>query len=442
MSVFKAYDVRGLYGSELDEALARKIGAAFVTVTGAKSLVVGRDMRESAPRIADAFIDGAARSGAAVTRIGLASTPMAYFGIGHLGSDGGAQVTASHNPGPYIGFKFCRKGCVPVSADTGIKEMERLILGGLQVPTAAPAPVKDVDLLDAFAAHVLEFGPAIKKLKVVIDAGNGMGGHTVPRILARLPLEAECLYFDLDGRFPNHEANPVKAENIQTLVDRVRATKADVGIAFDGDADRCVFIDETGTPCPSDAVTTLFAQDLLPREKGARIVYDLRSSRAVPDIIKELGGVPIRERVGHSFIKATMRKETAALGGELSGHYYFRDNYYSDSGEIAMVMLLSILSRSGGKLSSLIKPTRRYVSTGEINFHVEDKDRVIAQLKQTFKDGQVDELDGVTVGYPNWWFNVRKSNTEPLLRLNLEADTPARLAEKKSLLMPMLGTPE
>ncbi|HYC76017.1 MAG TPA: phosphomannomutase/phosphoglucomutase [Planctomycetota bacterium] len=442
MSIFKAYDVRGLYGSELNEALARKIGAAFVRVTGAKSLVVGRDMRESAPKIADAFIDGAARSGAAVTRIGLASTPMTYFAIGKLGVDGGAQVTASHNPGPYIGFKFTRKGCVPMSGETGIKDIERLVNEGIEVPNAAPAPVKDVDLLEAYAEHVLTFGPGIRRMKVVIDCGNGMGGHTVPPILARLPLDAERLFFDLDGRFPNHEANPIKRENIEHLIGRVKATRADLGIAFDGDADRCVFVDERGEPVPSDAITTLFAQSVLRKERGARIVYDLRSTRATADVIRELGGVPIRERVGHSFIKATMRREGAALGGELSGHYYFRDHYYSDSGEIAMVLLLSILSESAAKLSELVAPTRRYVSTGEINFHVEDKDGVLRALKERFRDGEVDELDGVTVQYRDWWFNVRKSNTEPLLRLNLEASAPALLEEKKRLLTPMLGTPE
>jgi phosphomannomutase len=442
MSIFKAYDVRGIYPSELNEDLARRIGAAFVKVTGAKTLVVGRDMRASAPSVADAFTDGAARSGAAVTRIGLASTPMAYFAIGKLGVDGGAQTTASHNPGNYIGFKFTRKDCVPVSGDTGIKEMERLIAGGLKVPDAAPAPIKDVDLLDAYVDHVLKFGPGIKKLKIVVDCANGMGGLTAPKILDRLPVVAERLFFELDGGFPNHEANPIKRENLEALIARVKASKADLGVAFDGDADRCVFVDERGEPVPSDAVTAIFAESLLAKEPGARVVYDLRSTRATSEIVKEKGGVPIRDRVGHSFIKATMRKAGAALGGELSGHYYFRDHFYSDSGEIAMVMLLSILSAKGGRLSELVKPTRRYVSTGEMNFHVDDKDAVIRALKERFKDGEIDDLDGVTVQYRDWWFNVRKSNTEPLLRLNLEASTPALLAEKSALLAPMLGRPE
>jgi phosphomannomutase len=442
MSIFKAYDVRGIYPTEIDEALARKIGAAFTTVLGAKSLVVGRDMRASAPSVARAFMDGAAAAGARVVDIGLASTPMAYYAIGSLGTDGGAQVTASHNPGQYIGFKFCRKGCVPVSGDTGIKEIEALVKSGGGPTDGGGGAAEQRDLLSAYADHVLRFGPGIRKLKVVIDAGNGMAGHTVPRILAKLPIEAERMYFELDGTFPNHEANPMKLENLADIVARVKATGADLGVAFDGDADRCVFIDERGVPAPSDAVTAIFAQEMLKSEKNGKVVYDLRSSRAVADIIREMGGVPIRERVGHSFIKATMRKEGAALGGELSGHYYFRDNFYSDSGEIAMVMLLSILSRSGKKLSELIRPTRRYVSTGEVNFHVEDKDRVIAALKEKYRGAQMDEVDGITVNFADWWFNVRKSNTEPLLRLNLEADTAEKLAARKAELVPLLGTPE
>ncbi len=442
MSIFKAYDVRGIYRKELDETLAAKIGAAFVKITGARSLAVGRDMRESAPSIADAFMDGAAAMGAAVTDIGLASTPMTYYGIGSLGTDGGAQVTASHNPAEWIGFKFCRKGCVPMSSATGIKEMEALIAGGLTVPSGPRAAKSHVNLLDGFASHVAAFGRPTRPLKIVIDAGNGMGGHTAPAILAAWGIKATCLYFELDGSFPNHEANPIKEENLRDLVARVRAEKADIGIAFDGDADRCVFVDERGSAVPSDAITALLARELLQKNPGASVVYDLRSSRSTAEIITECGGRPVRERVGHSFIKATMRKESSILGGELSGHFYFRDHWYSDSGEIAMAMVLGILSRSSSTLSQLVAPTRRYASTGEINFHAEDKDAVIAALKARFSDGTMDELDGVTVQYPDWWFNVRKSNTEPLLRLNLEASNQSLLAEKKAILVPMLGHPE
>jgi phosphomannomutase len=445
MSIFKAYDVRGVYPSEIDEAMARKIGAAYVAVTGARSVAVGRDMRASAPSISQAFIDGVSGAGAAVIDVGLASTPMAYFAIGSLGVDGGAQVTASHNPGRYIGFKFCRKGCVPMSSETGIAEMGALIAKGGVQPKPRSAPVEEKDLLDEYAAHVTAFGPGVGRKRVIIDAGNGMAGHTVPKILSRLPIEAERMFFDLDGNFPNHEANPMKRENLEPLIARMKDAGADLGVAFDGDADRCVFVDERGEPAPSDSVTAIFAREILRNEPGGRVVYDLRSSRAVADIVREAGGVPIRERVGHSFIKATMRKHGAALGGELSGHYYFRDHYYSDSGEIAMVMLLSILSKSGRKLSELIAPTRRYVSTGEVNFHVEDKDAVLARLKERYgraPGAEIDEVDGVTVAFDDWWFNVRKSNTEPLLRLNLEADTPELLARRKAELVPQLGTPE
>jgi phosphomannomutase len=329
-----------------------------------------------------------------------------------------------------------------MSLETGIGDIEKLVKAGTGAAGPRKAPVETRELTDGFAEHVLAFGPGIRKMRVIIDAGNGMAGHTVPRILARLPIEAERMFFELDGNFPNHEANPMKRENIAQLVARVKSTGADLGVAFDGDADRVVFVDEKGDAVGSDSITAIFAGEMLKKEPGGKVVYDLRSSRAVADIVRENGGVPIRERVGHSFIKATMRKNGAALGGELSGHYYFRDHFYSDSGEIAMVMLLSILSRSGKKLSELIAPTRRYVSTGEVNFHVEDKDRVIAALKSKYAGAQMDELDGITVQFPEWWFNVRKSNTEPLLRLNLEADTPARLASKKAELLPLLGTPE
>jgi phosphomannomutase len=319
MSIFKAYDVRGIYKKELDEALAARIGAAFVRVTGARSLAVGRDMRESAPSIARAFIDGAAASGATVIDIGLASTPMTYYAIGSLGVDGGAQVTASHNPAEWIGFKFCRKGCVPMSSATGIREMEALIADGLEVPSGPRADVATRDLLSGFASHVASFGRPERPLKIVIDAGNGMGGHTAPAILDAWGVDAERLYFELDGAFPNHEANPVKAENIRDLVARVRATGADIGIAFDGDADRCVFVDERGEAVPSDAVTAIFARELLARYPGDSVVYDLRSSRAIPELVAESGGRPVRERVGHSFIKATMRREKSVLGANFPG---------------------------------------------------------------------------------------------------------------------------
>jgi phosphomannomutase len=298
------------------------------------------------------------------------------------------------------------------------------------------------DVLADFVAHVIGFGTGIRPLRIVADFANGMGAHAVPRIFQALPVEATLLFADLDGSFPNHEADPLKARNLRWVVDAVRETGADLGVAFDGDADRCVFVDAGGTPVRADFTTALFAQEFLARTPGAGVVYDLRSSRATAEAIREAGGRPIRERVGHSFIKATMRREDAVFGGELSGHYYFRDHFVSDSAEIALVVMLSILSRSGRSLAELVAPFARYRATGEINFRVHDPDAMLETLKREFADGEVDEVDGVTVQYPEWWFNVRKSNTEPLVRLNLEADTEEMMAARCQLLCEILGTPE
>lgn len=442
MSVFKAYDVRGVYGTQIDEKLGAAIGRAFVGITGARSLVVGRDMRKSAPGMAAALIEGARSAGANVIDIGLSSTPMTYFAIGSLGVDGGVQVTASHNPPQYIGFKFCRKGCVPVSGDTGIKEMEELIQTG-KLPSATRAGTEEKrDVRADYLAHVLQFATDIKPLRVVIDTANGMGGHMIHAILEKLPVKATVLFPELDGSFPNHEADPLKPKNTAALSEAVRKERADLGIAFDGDADRCVFLDHEGKPLRSDFVTAAFAENFLAKEPGAAVVYDLRSSRATREAILQAKGRPIRDRVGHSFIKATMRKERAVMGGELSGHYYFRDNFVSDSGELAMLVMLSILGRKGGSAQALLRPFDRYFSTGEINFHADDPAGVLAALKRRYANGQVDELDGVTVQYPDWWFNVRKSNTEPLVRLNLEADSSALCDEKREEVAALLGRAE
>ncbi|MSR75018.1 MAG: phosphomannomutase/phosphoglucomutase [Planctomycetes bacterium] len=440
MGVFKAYDVRGVYPTELDEKLARRIGLAAVKVLQARSFVVGRDMRSMAPSMAAALIDGLLAAGADVIDIGLSSTPMTYFGIGSLGVEGGVQVTASHNPAEYIGFKFTCKDCVPVSGETGIAAMGRLAQSDVVLPEAATrGTLSSRDVSGAYVDHALKFARGIRPMKVVFDTANGMGGHMLPRLLARLPLDATVIFAELDGTFPNHEADPIKPRNQLALAAAVRERGADLGVAFDGDADRCVFLAADGSAVRSDLVTALFAQDFLQRSPGAAVVYDLRSSRSTRDAILAAGGRPIRDRVGHSFIKATMRKEGAVLGGELSGHYYFRDNFVSDSGEIAMLCMLSILSKQQRGIAELLKPFERYHSTGEINFEVADQDAVIARVRQRYADGQQDELDGVTVQYPDWWFNLRKSNTEPLLRLNLEADTAAACALKLAELEPMLG---
>ena len=441
MSVFKAYDVRGIYGDQIDETLAERIGGAFVKLIGGGPLVVGRDMRDCAPSISEAFVRGARAQGADVIDIGLASTPMTYFAIGHLGVAGGVQVTASHNPSEYIGMKFCRAECVPISFASGIGEMEKMCREPI-APSGTTGSFATRDIMADYVDHVARFAAGPYDVQTIADAGNGMAGHELPGILDRLGLDCERLYFELDGNFPNHEANPLKDENLRDVCAAVKKRGADLGLAFDGDADRCAFIDENGVAVANDIMTAILARDLLARHPGSAVVYDLRSSRVVAEEVTKAGGTPIKERVGHSFIKATMRKHDACFGGELSGHYYFRDNFVSDSGAIAMILALNILQRDGAKLSDLVRPLLRYPSTGEVNFEVEDKDGMIATLKDKFSDGRVSDLDGVTVEYDDWWFNVRKSNTEPLLRLNVEADDQDIMDRKLSGLLELLGDPE
>jgi len=441
MSVFKAYDIRGRYPDLLNEDLARRIGDAFVRLLGARTLLVGRDMRTMAPSMAAALIQGAARAGAEVIDIGLASTPMTYFAIGQSGVDGGVQVTASHNPSQDIGFKFCRKGCVPVSRETGIQEMESMVQAGLGPAASKPGRIQKQDLLAAYQNDLLERGQGIKPLKLVLDTANGMAGHALPGVLEKLPVVARLLFGELDGTFPNHEADPTKARNLVALQQAVKESDASLGLAFDGDADRCVFMDGEGEAIRSDFVTAALAADFLEQEPGASVVYDLRSTRAVREAISAAGGRPIMERVGHSFIKATMRREKAIFAGELSGHFYFRDNFYSDSGELAMMAMLRLLSKRGGSLRELVRPYRKYASTGEINFRVPDPDGALEAMKEHFGDGRLLELDGVTVEYRDWWFNLRKSNTEPLVRLTMEADTESLLDEKRTVIFSHLGQP-
>lgn len=442
MSIFKAYDIRGIYPDEIDEEMARRIGAAFVHFLGARRIAVTHDMRTSSPKVKDAFVQGAVERGVDVVDCGLGETPMCYFAVGHLGVDGGASVTASHNPPEYTGFKLVREQAIPISADTGIRDIERLVKEGLPPYEGKPGSVEKVDVTEDYVAHVRKFMKLPwRPMRLVIDCANGMGGYLAPRILEDTGLEIEWLYRELDGTFPNHEPNPLKDENIADLSRRVVETGADLGAAFDGDADRCAFVDEKGERVPSDIITALIARVLVPTEPGTAVVYDLRSSDVVPEEIRRLGGRPIRERVGHSFMKATLRREGGLFGGELSGHFYFRDNYYSDSGIIALVQVLNILSEDGRPFSEVVAQLRRYPSTGEINFRVEDPDAVIRALAERYADAEIDYLDGITVRYPNWWFNVRKSNTEPLLRLNLEAKDPAIFEEKKREVIAFIGSP-
>jgi phosphomannomutase len=451
MGIFKAYDIRGVYGGELTPELGRRIGNALARLLDAKRLVIGQDMRVHSPELADAVSAGIRDAGCDVVRLGLASTPMTYYAIGSLDCDGGLIVTASHNPGKYNGMKLCRAGAVPISGDTGIADIERMCAEPAPPPVASPGREERVELLDAYADHVVDFARFTGPVKLAIDAGNGMAGHTLPSILARMPqLEATSILMEPDGSFPVHEANPLVVENLRWVADLVRENGSRLGVAFDGDADRCCFVDEHGEPVGADLMTALLARKMIAERGPVPILYDLRSSWVVKEEILKAGGTPIRERVGHSFIKATMRERGALFGGELSGHFYFADNFTTDSGVIAMIEALNVLDAPENReraFSEIVADLRRYHSTGEINFRVPDKDAAIAEIRARYAEGRQDELDGITVEFGDlgdaewWWFNVRASNTEPLLRLNLEASNPELCAAKRDELVAMLGEP-
>jgi len=431
-TVFKAYDVRGVYPEELDEELAYRIGRAFALYLRPRHVVVGRDMRISSPALAEAIIRGLLDQGVDVTNVGLVSTDALYFAVGKYRFDGGVMVTASHNPPEYNGFKLCREEAQALSLDSGIREIRDLVLRGEFPEPERRGTLVERDILDDFAAHVLSFidTSIIKPFTIVVDAGNGMGGLIAPKVLGRLPVRIIPLYFELDGRFPNHVPNPIEPENVRDLQHAIREHRADMGIAFDGDADRMFILDEQARLVGGDMVTALVAKALLQKHPGAKIVYNLICSRAVPETIRQYGGVPIRSRVGHSFIKALMRQHDAIFGGEHSGHFYFRDNWYADSGIIAAVTVLELLSREGVTVSQAIAPIDRYYRSGEINVEARDFAAVLQALEEHFHDGQIDHLDGLTVEYPDWWFNARPSNTQPLLRINVEATTPELLRKK------------
>jgi len=452
MGIFKAYDIRGLVPSELDPELAKKIGNAFARFLGAKRLVIGQDMRTHSPAIANAVAEGMRDAGCTPIRLGLASTPMTYYAIGALDCDGGLCVTASHNPAEYNGMKLCRAGAVPISGATGIQDIEKMCSEPYPEPVGERGGEERVEVLEDYVKHVLGFAHIGAKIKIAIDASNGIAGHTLPGILAGLDnVEVVSMLMEPDGSFPVHEANPLKEENLDGLRELVKESGAALGVCFDGDADRCCFVDETGRTVSADLVTALLAPSFIKPGEETPIVYDLRSSWVVREVIEQHGGVALRDRVGHSFIKATMRKEGAVFGGELSGHFYFAENFTCDSGVIAMVSALSHLTNAenrGKSFSELVTGLRRYYATGEINFHVPDKDAILAELKERYKDGEQDELDGITVSFGDlsdpdwWWFNVRASNTEPLLRLNLEARTEALRDERRAELIALLGDPE
>jgi phosphomannomutase len=424
-AVFKAYDIRGLYGEEIDEEGAERVGRAFIAVTGARRVAVGHDVRLSSPGISAAFIRGALSAGADVTALGLAATEMVYFAVDEGGYDAGAVITASHNPPAYTGAKMVTAGALPLSGDTGISEIGRLALAG-EPPAAGDPGTESVDdgLLDRFVDRCMQFvdPSAITGLKVVLDAANGMAGVYLPPVLERIDIDAVPCFLDPDGRFPHHEPNPLLEENREFIENAVIENGADVGIAWDGDADRCFFIDEKGGFVAGDFLTALLARHILGQVGPSTVVYDLRASWAVRDAIADAGGTPDEFRVGHAFIKRRMREVDAVFAGEVSGHYYFRDFSYADSGLIPALMVLEILARSDQPLSQMVASLReRYHISGEINSTVADPGAAIERLRARYADGHQAEVDGLSVAYDDWHFNVRPSNTEPLLRLNLES---------------------
>ncbi|MEU0664586.1 phosphomannomutase/phosphoglucomutase [Streptomyces lavendulocolor] len=448
--IVKAYDVRGVVPDQWDEPLAELFGAAFVDVTGADAIVVGHDMRPSSPGLSGAFARGAARRGADVTLIGLCSTDQLYFASGTFGLPG-AMFTASHNPAQYNGIKMCRAGAAPVGQDTGLAEIralaEKWLETGAPQAAATPGTLTERDTLADYAAHLktlVDLG-SIRPLKVVVDAGNGMGGHTVPSVFAGLPLNLVPMYFELDGTFPNHEANPLDPANLVDLQQRVREEGADLGLAFDGDADRCFVVDEKGDPVSPSAVTALVAARELARNGGTgTVIHNLITSWSVPEVVRENGGTPVRTRVGHSFIKEEMARTGAIFGGEHSAHYYFRDFWNADTGMLAALHVLAALGGQTGPLSQLVSSYDRYAGSGEINSTVADQPGRTAAVREAFASREgvtTDDLDGLTVTGADWWFNLRPSNTEPLLRLNVEARDEPTMARLRDEVLALVRTP-
>ena len=437
-AIFKAYDVRGVYPSEIDEAVAGEIGRAFVSYLEARRIAVSRDMRLSSPTVAAAFIEGVLAQGCDVVDYGMMATDMLYYAVASEGLDGGAQITASHNPGKYNGIKMVRREALPLSGDAGIGEIRDMLVRGTVPPFAAsPGRRESRELLDDYVGHILSFiDPAIvQPFKVVADAGNGMAGMVLPAMFAKLPCRVIEMCYTPDGSFPNHEANPLIEENRAHIVERVLAERADIGIAWDGDADRCFFIDGTGEFVSGDFITALLAEAFLLKHPSATIVYDLRASYAVRDVVQQYGGRPLMNRVGHAFIKRRMRDEDAIFGGEVTGHYYFRDNFYADNGFIPALLMLELMSKKQQSLAELLAPLRaKYFISGEINTKVPSMEAVqdkLNLLAMKYNDGRVSRLDGVSVEYADWHFNVRGSNTEPLLRLNLEATSQPLMEERR-----------
>jgi phosphomannomutase len=431
--VFKAYDVRGIVPDQLDADMCRAIGRAMARFAGAPEIVVARDMRESGVALSGAFSDGVRSEGVDVTDLGMASTDFLYFASGHLDSPG-AMFTASHNPARYNGLKLCLSGARPIGRDTGLTEIEAMAQELFDQPTGPPVGGhRELNLLDAWADHVVSFVdvPALRPLRVVADTANGMGGLVVPIVFERLPFEVDILYPELDGNFPNHPADPIQPENLVDLKRAVLERGADVGLAFDGDADRVFLVDEKSQPVSGSLTTALVASSMLAKHPGETVLYNLICSHVVPEVISELGGKPVRTRVGHSFIKQVMAETGAIFGGEHSGHYYYRDNFRADSGIITALIVLELMSRSDQPLSAMLAPYERYADSGEINTEVANPAATVAAMAEAERasGASVDLLDGLTVEHADWWYNARPSNTEPLLRLNVEARTPELCAE-------------
>jgi phosphomannomutase len=433
MGIYKSYDIRGIYPAELNEETAYKIGRAFADFVKAKRVVVGRDMRLSSDKIFDALAKGITEQGAEVVNIGLCTSPMLSFAIAFYSYPSGIMITASHNPKEYNGFKMAKQNSEPIGYDDGINLIEKLVQENKFTAAKRKGKITKKDILHDYVDFVMKFAKNIKPLKVAVDAGNGMASLDAPEVFANLPCKITKLFFGLDGNFPNHDPNPLKEENLEALKKKVVEEKADMGIAFDGDADRVCFVDEKGKAVSNDIVTAIIAKKLLAENPGSKIVYDLRSTKAVKEVIEENKGIPLINKVGHVNLKKRLKNENAIFGGELSGHYFFKDFFNCDNAIIAALIMLNILS-NGKKLSELVKGITRYATSPEINFEVDNKEKAIKKIEEHFKDGRKSYIDGLTVEFDDWWFNLRQSNTEPLLRLRVEAKTKKMLGGKLKLI--------
>ncbi len=430
-SIFKAYDIRGIYPSQLDEDSAYSIGRAFARFLGCRNVCIGRDMRTSSDSLFKELARGINEEGADVIDIGRCTTPMLYFCVGKYAYDAGIMITASHNPGEYNGFKLTKEQAIPISSATGIEDIKKIALGGLE-PSEKTGNIIKKDFMEDYREQVMQFNNITGNLKIVIDYGNGMGKYEVDDIISKIDnLEIVEMFKEPDGNFPNHEANPLKSENLEAVRKKVLEEKADLGLAYDGDCDRVGFIDDRGETINGDTITALISRVMLRKHPGSTILYDLRSSKAVKEAIEEAGGKAIKCRVGHAFIKKEMRDNDAVFAGELSSHFYFKNHFFTESSTEAILIILSLLSEKEENISELAASLRKYSQSGEINSEVEDKEEKMKELEEHYKDADISWLDGITVEYSNWWFNVRPSNTEPLLRLNLEADSEDLMEEKK-----------